>query len=88
MRITENHPKIRAVVGMLYGCACLWPACSPVVAAVEQQVQQGPNPRQQMQEEVQQVLEQAGEILGVSRRSAYRRWESARAWLFREMRPR
>jgi len=32
------------------------------------------------------TLEQAGQLLGVSRRTAYRKWEFARAWLFREIR--
>lgn len=32
------------------------------------------------------TIEQAAEILGISARSAYRRWEFARAWLFRHIR--
>lgn len=31
------------------------------------------------------TLEQAGETLGLSRRTAYRQWKFAQAWLFREM---
>ncbi len=32
------------------------------------------------------TVEQAAEILGISARSAYRRWEFARAWLYRHIR--